>query len=180
MRATLRWKVSMLMVVAGLSAATLAACSHQTGQPVALIVLPGAKDVHYGSLAGTKQVRYQLNVEYPAKATLTELSKRLAKQGWEPLKNDFLSPSQPSSHVKGWWYFIDATHKPNEDVQRWLAEWKNADGDVVTYNLEYRWPVGSTPDFDKLQVYGIYISKDLAKKWTKGRWQGQATQQSPK
>jgi hypothetical protein len=158
-----RKRLLFVILAAAALPAILMACNRTAPQPHSLIVLPGAKDVHYGSLKGTDQVRYELQVRYPAKSTLAELSNQLAKQGWKPLKNDFLNPKLPSSHVRGWTFFGDATRKPEETVRAWMADWTDAKGNVVTYALRYRSPVGTSENTSQMEVYGIYVPAKVAK-----------------
>jgi hypothetical protein len=165
------WLVLMAIVV--LFMGFFCVYNRRTPPPQSLIVLPGAEDIHYANYAGTKQVRYKLRKRYPAKDVITEISRRLAKQGWKPLKGDFQDTSLPSSHVRGWENFVDATHHQEETVQQWLADWTNAQGEIVSYDFEYRWPEPTagqpiegdlfTPKTDKLQIYGIYMPTKLVK-----------------
>ncbi len=173
-----RVRFALLTVAAIVIVIVIAAASSQKiHKPPALIVLPHAKDVNYSSHAGNQQVRYDLTEKYPAKHILEQISDKLTKQGWKPLQDDFQNPGHPSSHVTGWTYFTDATRKPEQAVRRWHAQWSNTDGDIINYDLEYRWPwlvTGKpidpkdlfTPNTDRLQVYGTHIPAKLAKRIT--------------
>lgn len=138
-----------------------------------LVVVTDARDVHFDTLYGTKQVRYELHEKYPAQATLKEISNRLAEQEWKPLQEDFLGPERPSSHEEGWSFFVDGTITPEEGVRQWLASWTNARGDVVTYCLQYRFPPDTTPfgfpgKNTKLLVYGILTPAKIADEQRRG------------
>ena len=142
-----------------------------------LVVPPQAKGVNYSSNAGIEQVRYELTEKYPAKYALKWINDELTKQGWKPLKDDFRNPGQPSSHVTGWTHFVDSTRKPEETVKLWQSQWSNSRGDIINYDLDYRWPwpgTGTpinpkdlcTPKTNKLQVFGIYIPAKQVKQLT--------------
>ncbi len=137
------------------AAMILGGCAKQ--DPKALIVVKGAKDVHYSVVGGSRQIRYEVNQPYPADAALKEISDRLDALGYKPLRDDVLNPGLPSSHVRGWVFFVDGTTKPEEDVQRWIAQWQNSKGSVIEYSLEYRSVSGGPTNRDKLLVYGIPI-----------------------
>ena len=158
--------VPVLLVTATLAAATFAGCSHRRRDQESLIVVSGAKDVKYGSLAGTRQVYYTVTDPYPGKETLAEISKQLAKQGWKPLRENFQT-SKPSSRVRGWTHFLDGTDGPDAHVDQWEADWRDPAGDIVSYFLRYRSPVGSPANTTRLEVHGAYIPRDVARKMTK-------------
>ncbi len=151
-----------------------AGCSRMPDR-ASLIVLPGADAVVFTRRAGSEQVGYQLNQEYPAKAALKEVSDQLAEQGWKPLKEDFLNPGEPSSHVTGWTNFGDGTSQPEQEVFQWLADWTNPDGDVIRYTLQYRTSSSEPTAADKLSVNATFIPAAQAKA---ARAEVQSTQKS--
>jgi hypothetical protein len=87
-----------------------------------LIVFPGAKGTNWVSLKGIDQVSYPLDVEYPASGIIASISNHLAKKGWQPLQDDVWNPGLPSSHVRGWTHFADATVYPPAAVDSWFAQ----------------------------------------------------------
>ncbi|MDO8681899.1 MAG: hypothetical protein Q7N50_00260 [Armatimonadota bacterium] len=133
-------------------------------QPPSLIVLPGATDVDHVRYKGNYQLSYKLQERYPAKHALREISARLAKQGWKPLKEDFLNPGLPTSHIRGWTEFYDATRTPEERVRAWASDWKNAKGDVVRYAFYYHSPTNQPENLSVAQVFANYSPAALAKK----------------
>jgi hypothetical protein len=168
------WFISLAVAVILMAVVIALACGRTEVPPRSLVVMSGARGVVYSSYGGTEQVRYELTEKYPAKHTLKQISDELAEQGFKPLRDDFQNPGHPSSHVTGWNFFTDRTRNRNEAVRRWIAQWSNSSGDVVDYNLEYRWPGPSAgapigpgglfaPTTDRLQVYGIYMPAKLAK-----------------
>jgi hypothetical protein len=128
----------------------------------ALILVHGASRVVYKKLGPLSQVYYEVNTPYPAQGVLDELRDQLAKRGWRPLKEDFLNPGLPSSHVTGWQSFGDRTTTPRTFVKQWLADWENGKGDVVVYGLRYRYKDEMNQDSNTLRVFGSYSSKAVA------------------
>ncbi|MFA6434985.1 MAG: hypothetical protein WCW52_09850 [Elusimicrobiales bacterium] len=118
----------------------------------ALIVLPGAMEVKYSKYRGTDQVFYKLTESYPASQALKQISAQLKVSGWIALKEDALNPGTPTSHVIGWENYIDKTGK----VYQWLADWKNENGDMLRYALQYRSTKTGTQISDMLQVTVIF------------------------
>jgi hypothetical protein len=82
----------------------------------------------------------------------------MTTQGFSKMPMDWLNPTIPSSHSQGWKTFIDGTVRPEVSVHQWMAEWKNASGDVVVYVLKCRSSynassgLAETPDNDRLAV----------------------------
>lgn len=129
----------------------------------ALVVASGAEDVRYMKYEGTDQISYRLQVDYPAHNVIETISQSLKDKGWEPLKEDFLNPGLPSSHVRGWTNFTDATRSPERRVHQWLAQWENDQQDIVCYGLRYEYPQDETPNLKSLHVHGIFVPAPLAK-----------------
>jgi hypothetical protein len=93
------------------------ACNQDTAfRTDALIVCPGAEAVTWRKFRGTDQLAYRMKVEYPAEGTIACISKKLSENGWQPLKEDFWNPGLPSSHVRGWAQFADASVDPEATV----------------------------------------------------------------
>jgi len=128
----------------------------------ALIVLSGAKNVHYQKLKGMDQIIYQLKEKYPASKAISEISTQLKSKDWQALKRDYLNPDIPSSHVRGWTDFIDGTKRPNERVHQWLAQWQDKQGNIVWYVFKYTYPINSKPNLSELKVFAGYVTASLA------------------
>ena len=127
-----------------------------------LIVVPGAKNMHYTKVYGTDQLYFQIKAEYPAKAVLEEISKKLEIKGWHPLPEDYLNPGLPSSHVRGWTDFVDATEAPEKKVYQWLAQWENKNKDILWCTLRYSYPKREKPILRDLTVYESFMPSKLA------------------
>lgn len=135
------------------------------------VVVPGATGVKRSIFQGKDQIIYNVQSEYPADDVLSKITARLKKLGWEPLKEDWLNPGLPSSHIRGWTYFEDETTTPATSVRAWGAEWENGAHDILEYHLEYRCPgklCSSTYDLHDLRVVAIRVPADLAKRMKVG------------
>lgn len=131
------------------------------------VVVPGASGVKQSTFQGQDQIIYHIQSEYPADDVLNTIRVHLKKLGWEPLKEDWLNPGLPSSHIRGWTYYEDETTKPATSVRAWGAQWENGAHDILEYGLEYRCPgnlCSSTYDLRDLRVIAIHIPADLAKR----------------
>ena len=126
----------------------------------ALIVPKDASGVERGHGAyGSFCVSYGLAEEFPARNTLQRISSHLSKLGWVPLKEDWLNPGLPSSHVSGWDEFRDMTSNPPRHVHHWLGQWQDLSGNVVIYSLRYSYPQGGPPDMHSLWINGSWYPK---------------------
>jgi hypothetical protein len=111
---------------------------------------------------GRQQLIYTCEVEYPAEDVIAFISRKLRAKNWKPLKEDFMNPGLPSSHVSGWADFEDDTASPSTHVYQWMADWENEGHDIVRYALEYRSPVASTRNLHTLRVIALYIPAPVA------------------
>ncbi len=119
----------------------------------ALVVLDGASMVQCGAGAlGSFFVIYTISEEYPARSAIEEISSRLGALGWVPLKEDWLNPGLPSSHVRGWTDYRNETRNPPAYTHQWSAQWQDRFGNVVAYTLQYEYRVGERPDLHSLWV----------------------------
>jgi hypothetical protein len=129
------------------------------------VVARGATEVKQNNSLGKDQIVYRIQAPYPAADVLRTITVRLEQRGWKPLKEAWLNPGLPSSHVRGWTYFEDDTTKPATSVRAWQGDWENNAHDILTYILEYRCPenlCSSTFDLHDLRVIAIHIPSDLA------------------
>ena len=131
--------------------------------PDALILLPNATDVKYYELGGSLQITYKIKADYPAASVIEGISNKLKQDNWHILKEDFLNPGSPSSHVSGWSSYENATKSPTQIDHLWKADWENKSGDIVTYAFLYQYGKKENKDLNNLTVYGIFISAPLAK-----------------
>lgn len=128
-----------------------------------LLVLRGAKNLKFGDHQGLQSISYTLVEEYPATRSLEAIKEELKKSGWRPLQNDYLNPHISSSHITGWNDFLDATETPKVKVHQWLAQWQDAKGNVVWYQLQYRYPAGGAPDLSTLDLSATYAPASVAR-----------------
>ena len=107
--------------------------------PPYLLPLPGAKDVHSRRVGSESGVEYHLTACYPATAQLQEIASRVPST-WRTRTEDFLNPGIPTSQVRGWTDYYDATKHPEQKVHHWAGEWQEPAGGILTYDLLYRSP----------------------------------------
>lgn len=155
--------VLTIMSVFVFSSCTVAQKNAPGDFPSALVVVSGAKDVRFSKSNGSDQVTYNLSTDFPASGVIEEIKAMLTKQGWQPLKEDFLNPGILSSEVKGWSEYVDATKKTRMTEHLWMADWNNNKGDIVRYALRYVHPEGKDKDLNNLKVYVICIPASSVK-----------------
>jgi hypothetical protein len=131
-----------------------------------LIVCPGGQQMDWAKSNGIDQLRYQISLEYPANSIISCISSGLAEKGWLPLQEDYWNPGLPSSHVRGWTNFRDATVHPEATVDSWYAQWVNNEGDIIFYALRYQYPPG---DRHNLTVLAGFIPANIAKNMPKNQ-----------
>jgi len=129
----------------------------------ALVVYPRAKDIKFSKYEGTDQLNYRVDEKFPASGVIGLISYKLEEKGWEPVTNDYFNPGLPSSHVKGWTEFVDATKPSEQIVHQWLADWKDRSENIVRYAFHYRSPKGGNPNLADLNVTAVYIPAPQAK-----------------
>lgn len=131
-----------------------------------LVVLDGAQEVRRFRRGNDESfyVTYLLAESHPAVNAIKQISSRLQALGWKPLLEDFLNPGLPSSHVRGWTQFLDATTQPNREIQQWFAQWQDASGNIVSYTLRYSYPSKGKPDVVTLTVHGSWFSAACVKR----------------
>lgn len=140
----------------------LSACRQQVPHySDALMVYPEATQVHWAKFNGTDQLIYQIKVDYPADEVIFWVSDQLKTKGWQARDEDYWNPGQPTSKVRGWTQFADATVQPQATVDAWVGQWENGSGDIAEYVLRYQYPPG---DRYTLTVMAVLTPADLAKK----------------
>jgi hypothetical protein len=133
-----------------------------------LIIVSGAMNVIYSKPNGMDSVRYKLFVNYPASEIINQIDFKLKNTGWKFLEKDFLNPDIPTSHVRGWGSYINGTENPEREVHAWSSNWKNQNGDVISYSFKYSYPVHKKPEFlilnelFDLDVVAVFVPSDLA------------------
>lgn len=140
-------EISRLAIATAVLFSCLNGCARGTQRDTprhneALIVCWGAKPPRSVRFQGTEQLDYQVEVDYPASSIVSCISEQLKEKGWRPLKEDYWNAGLPSSHVRGWTNYVDATVHPEATVDQWAGQWENEAGDVVWYSLRYVYPPG--------------------------------------
>ena len=144
-----------------------AACQQRTEQqgpaPAAFFIPSGASNVQHRERQGIHEVSYQVEAAYPASPFLCELTSYLAAQQWRGLREDALNPGSDSSLVGGWSDYGNATRQPETHVHAWMAEWRNQDGHLLTYALQYEYPETSAPELSTLKVAAVEWPAELVR-----------------
>jgi hypothetical protein len=157
----MRFLIARSTLMASLLVATSVTQGSEGSSPASLLVYPKAEQVRYDDKDGAWWVYYSVQAEYPAEGVLRFIRTELKRQGWWPLKEDVLNPGLPSSHVTGWQDYVDSRTSPKTQVRKWIAQWKNARGDVVWYVLKYQYPKGTLPIPKTVNVMGNYYPARL-------------------
>ena len=133
--------------------------------PDSLFTVHGARDVHFTKLSGTDQLSYHITAQYPAHEVIINIKVKLSELGWIPLNDSFLNPDIPTSHVRGWTNFEDATGERLKVVYSWWGDWTNERGEIVSYILRYDYPKKEQPELESLSVTAIYMSKEKVEEY---------------
>jgi hypothetical protein len=147
--------------------------------PPELVVPPDSREVSSRAEKGVAAVKFEFLAPFPATEYLASGAKKIEPRGWKPSATDWLNPGIPSSHIRGWTYFVDARVTPHSGIHQWIAHWQNTSGDVVSYALRYSSPVQdelhamAQPTSDQLEVTAMLIPAETAR-----AMQAQATQES--
>lgn len=142
-----------LVLVVG--AACQQRAAEQTPVPGAFLIPDGARNIQHRERQGLHEVSYELDAAYPASPFLCQLAQHLDQRQWRGLREDALNPGSESSLVKGWGDYGNATRQPETHVHSWMAQWRNQDGDLLTYGLQYEYPASAKPELSKLKVFGL-------------------------
>jgi len=129
----------------------------------ALIVLPGARDLHRSSRQGARSIRYRIEAEFPAAGPIVDVVKRLKRRGWIPLGEDPLNALAATSLLRGWTSFVDASGTTPVRIYNWWSEWTNLGGDHVSYGFRYEAPEHRGSALRSLSVAAGFYPAPLAR-----------------
>ena len=152
---------------------TLAACKQGAPEKPAaapapesadLLVLPGATDVQRRNQSGTTGVAYSVQAPFPAAEQIEQVLKSMTERGWVAQEEDLLNPGIPTSTVRGWMTYVDATHTPRRRRYVWSTEWRNARGDLASYAFSYVMPETGTEALRQLSVSAGVLPVEWARR----------------
>ena len=129
----------------------------------ALIVLPGARDLHRSSRQAARSIRYRIEAEFPAAGPIVDIVKRLKQRGWIPLGEDPLNALAATSLLRGWTSFVDASGTTPVRIYNWWSEWTNLGGDHVSYGFRYEEPAHGGSALRSLSVAAGFYPAPLAR-----------------
>lgn len=124
------------------------------GKRSADIVIPAeAEDVAFMQRDGYESTAYSLVVACPATEFVDEIVKNAETRKWHDRKTLSDHPSVPTAQVRGWVDYTDRTAGTPRIVRQWIAEWNNAQGDLMRCSLQFE-----NPAEDRLRA-GITIRR---------------------
>ena len=148
-------------------AMTFVACQPRAEQeapvPAAFFVPDGVRNLQQHERQGIRDISYEVDATYPASPFLCELTSHLDQQQWRGLREDALNPGLPSSLVRGWGDYGNATRQPETHVHAWMSPWLNEQGDLLIYALQYEYPEAGTPDLSVLKVSAVMWPASLVR-----------------
>ena len=161
-----RWhRIGTLLVVASVGASgcgRLRDTRDVNKRSSAMVLIDGAQEiVYYDNYGPTgrpelEQISYVLAASFPAVGVICSISRQLAKEGWRPLQRTHDDTGTPSSYMQGWRVIISRRGSAEEHhVDLWDAEWVNAEGELLSYSLTYRYPSRGPANRTRLRVGGI-------------------------
>lgn len=154
----------VILVLTGVVA--FASCQRRAAQqapPSAFFIPNGAENIQHRERQGIQEVSYEVDAAYPASPFLCELTQHLDQRQWRGLREDALNAGSESSLVSGWGDYGNATRKPETHVHSWMAQWRNQDGDLLTYGLQYEYPATAKPALSKLKVFSLIWPSNIVR-----------------
>jgi len=145
----------------GLPETALAVSDAPDAAAAALIVLPGARDVHRSTRESARGIRYRLQADFPAAGPILDLAKRLERRGWIRLGENPRNGGTPT--LPGWTSFVDPSAATPIRVYNWWSEWTNLGGDHVAYAFEYEGPEHGGSALRAVSVSGGFYPARLAR-----------------
>lgn len=135
-----------------------------------LVVPSNAIDVVTGSsqAPGGIEVRYHVDMTYPADELLARIRASLPSEDWRPLSSQWMDATAKTSHATGWTTAIMATSSGDQLLLNWDGEWLDREGNFVRYSLRYDspWvltePQAEHPANADLKVVAIWLPANTA------------------
>jgi hypothetical protein len=109
-------------------------CAWSRQADAALVVVEGAINIRSERGFGSDGVEYDVPGG-DAKQIVTTIAARLRDDGWEPLAQLWdHRVGESTSFSNGWMCFPSQVQSPDSALRfQWIADWRNASGDIVTY-----------------------------------------------
>jgi hypothetical protein len=138
--------------------------------PEQIVIPANARELKRTARDGTLAVIAEAPISYPAESYLCDVSSKLRAAGWRPLRESVANSGLPSSFVRGWWDFTDASKQPEEHVHGWMTEWLGPNGELLFHSLEYRYGEGAAPKFDRLRIFLAFEDQSTARRSNGARY----------
>lgn len=87
-------------------------------------------------------VSYRIEEPFPADRAISSIESQIGGE-WRPLDHLRRNPTIQSSRLRGWTGYLDGLSRQGTFVHQWWSEWEDANGNLLTYVLEYRSPAPS-------------------------------------
>jgi hypothetical protein len=150
------------------AALMLSGCERE--YPAGFIMLPGAEGARSYYVRGMIKAIYRMHAEFPAETTIAAITAELKMLGYEPLDHLFLYPQEPGGVKQGWTFYEQSKKKAGWMVYEWSTDWSDRNGNIISYALQYRDPIGKyhkntfvmKPGNDTLVVNFVSMPKDVA------------------
>ncbi|MCI0618196.1 ankyrin repeat domain-containing protein [bacterium] len=121
-----------------------------------LLLIPNAFNEARSQSNGVSHISCQLKIQFPAASLISDLNSHLEKLNWKISSQDV---HNSDSKEKEWHIHTDTTVQPALNVRRWNGQWKNKNGDILTYTLRYLNPTDGEPDLSTLHVGARHFSR---------------------
>ena len=121
-----------------------------------------AQGVMYYKLEGSYQVKYRVNICYPATKFIETIVSEMTKYGWKRLDFDFLNPKIPLNHARSaggmWSHFLDQN---GNDISQWIDDWEDPKKNIVRYGFSYQEKARPSENTCSLEVVIIYLPTEV-------------------
>lgn len=108
-----------------------------THRSAATYLPASAEEIRYGKAGPIEELSYVARVEYPATNFLSTVALQLQDQGWTAAKTFHDDDDNKTSNFSGWSEFTDRTERLPRRIRTWEGEWRNAEGEAISYMLRY-------------------------------------------
>lgn len=149
---------ALLLVLAGCRRDGLVS-GRADGLAPELITVPGASRVRSARTPEVERLTYRVDVDYPARAVVEQISRELAARGWQPVENNFFNRANTASYMGGW---IEYPAAEGRFIRQWWSQWVDKGGTVIDYSLSYTTEAKAAANRSELEVVASRMSPATA------------------
>ena len=124
-----------------------------------------AKEVSYYTLDGTYQVKYRIDMCYPAITLIETMVSEMNKKGCRRLEYDTLNPKIKLNRARkpgGMW--SDFSDQQGNNISQWIEDWEDPQKNVVRYGLTYRSNNKVSEKTCSLEVIVVFLPFEILEK----------------